>query len=509
MNSLTLPKAKVYGSPAGTTRPAGQLPGVFTKAQLMDMQGDLMLWCPALKPNFDAGGYDARLQIRRVSDRGQIARGIEAGWVWTTTIGNYPPNERQIAYEEAKQQGWTHWALHVAEMSAGGGYHGIYPVDQAFADGYGALMNTVHAELIAAGLIPVVAGPAPLGTPGGARLAAGFNAAQVLIAMSDWDNTNFAADRIRTIAETFPQALLYFERPQNASRAEPDPSPADPEPPTPTNGGSWIRGIQQRYPNFVGVLYEVNHPDGLDLCIAELKLANGWWRDVQQVLFESDTYWKFWDNLDRNQARDFNDHLLSSCPWLHGCMSGASMHTPIVPSSAGDIVIAADTDMINIDAARVVEPPDFRHWPITTKISRIEIRVGNVHVDFDKRDSWPTSTTPGWMGALQYSLGMALLINGVWYLNAPIEVWKGLDEYGGAIQSQTGVNGRGQIPANWFYNSRWGIMNGYQPQPGELIGLFVVAGDARNQWNPLHERSNVVVFPLPNPNETATFTFQG
>jgi hypothetical protein len=41
-------------------------------------------------------------------------------------------------------------------------------------------------------------------------------------------------------------------------------------------------------------------------------------------------------------------------------------------------------------------------------------------------------------------------------------------------------------------------MTGHQPAPGEQVGFFVTAGDARNNGRVVvKERSNVVVVPFP------------
>ena len=176
---------------------------------------------------------------------------------------------------------------------------------------------------------------------------------------------------------------------------------------------------------------------------------------------------------------------------------------------------------------------DLGAFPITTMIRRVHIRLNGVEVEFSKRDGpdrWPDNTTPGWAGPLQYSLGMALRIGaprfdnggriippgggppidtdpgggqaqGQWYASAPIETWYGANVIGGPIQEP------GQIPHNWFYDTRWGPMMGYQPRVGETIGLFVVAGDPRNHYTPIRERSNIVFVTLPAPQTTASFSF--
>ena len=49
---------------------------------------------------------------------------------------------------------------------------------------------------------------------------------------------------------------------------------------------------------------------------------------ASEVLGETDTYWKFWDDLDVNAERTYNDTLLAKASWLHGYFSGATSHKP-------------------------------------------------------------------------------------------------------------------------------------------------------------------------------------
>src|SRR5262249_34130150 len=124
-------------------------------------------------------------------------------------------------------------------------------------------------------------------------------------------------------------------------------------------------------------------------------------------------------------------------------------------------------------------PPDLADWPVTTTITDVEFQYqggDGVHVEFDKRDgpnSWPDITPPGWDGSLQYTLGMAELINGQWCASAAIQFWRGLPASGGNVALDS------QVGKNWYYDGRWGPMAGYQPATGETIGIFVVAGNVR------------------------------
>lgn len=446
-----------------------------TKSQLMDLQGDLMIWAPEV-------GCATEANIRC------NARGLQAGWVWLITINRFNAAHREQLYQDVIQQGYTHVPVQVV-CDGGEGYHGLYPDDCV---NYGPKTQTVLDELKAHKLIAVCAGVSPT-----MPLAAGIDPATCPIAMPDWDNSCDADSRIRAIGDVFPRStLLYVEVPCDYPQLDGGTVPIDVAP-TASNGGRWIAGVQKRYPNFIGVLYEVNHPDGLDSNLAQLAKLNTWWRDVQQVWFESDTYWKFWEALPAGEARAYNDTILKRAPQLKGFMSGGTTHpvVPAVPVPAGALGSTLDLHDATIES----DDPGIADWPIATTITALDLLPGGVHVEFDKADGpgrWPETpdlTASGGMGSLQYSIGMCERIGGSWHCSAPIELWYGLHANGGNVGEP------GQVPNNWFYDGRWGAMRGYQPQPGELVGFYVVAGDARNRVSPVHERSNVVLVPFPGP----------
>ena len=161
-------------------------------------------------------------------------------------------------------------------------------------------------------------------------------------------------------------------------------------------------------------------------------------------------------------------------------------------------------------------PTNLADWPVTTLITDVEFQYmgsDGVHVEFSKRDgtsSWPDVTPPGWTGPLEYTLGMAEYINGKWYGSAAIEFWRGLPAAGGNVAAdivtlgQCAAFGAGsscQVAKNWYYDGRWGNLAGYQPATGEIIGIFVVAGNLRGvtdgSQSPVQERSNIVLMPMP------------
>jgi hypothetical protein len=150
-----------------------------------------------------------------------------------------------------------------------------------------------------------------------------------------------------------------------------------------------------------------------------------------------------------------------------------------------------------MSAATILNSPfDLANWPVTTSLEVVDIRPNGVSVQFSKKDGagrWPDVTPPGWSGALQYTLGMCLTINGRWYCSAVVEFWHGLEVSGGPP---------GEFATNWFYDPvRWSPMTGHQPAVGETIGFFVCAGDCRNNsggtLSPAKERSNVVLVSMP------------
>jgi hypothetical protein len=159
------------------------------------------------------------------------------------------------------------------------------------------------------------------------------------------------------------------------------------------------------------------------------------------------------------------------------------------PGGAGDQLDMSQAAILN-------SPSDLASWPVTTSLTVVDMGPGGIAVQFSKKDGagrWPDVTPPGWNGPLQYTLGMCLNINNKWYCSAVVEFWYGLDRSGGPPQDYA---------LNWFYDPvRWTPMTGHQPAVGETIGIFVCAGDCRNNpkgtLSPVQERSNVVLVKQP------------
>ncbi len=136
-------------------------------------------------------------------------------------------------------------------------------------------------------------------------------------------------------------------------------------------------------------------------------------------------------------------------------------------------------------------PPDLGSWAVTTHITSITFTPSAFLVDFDKRDGpgrWPDVGFG--TGDIEYTLGMCVNpdAKGQWYCSAVVQFWYGRDLASTASPSDVGLE--------WFYDGRWAPILGYQPQPGEVVGIFVGAGNLRDSGNwAVEERSDVVLIP--------------
>jgi hypothetical protein len=482
----------------------------FTYDQIVDVQTNLMIYIgdnPALKPVFSQQvaadvWYDPRYHLRSKGDNGATPNGVASGdWFWCVTLPLAPESLWPQLIGAAKKLGWTHWFLHVAQPPDDW-YHAVYDTRGV---NWGAQTMKAHAALLMNGIIPVWAG---VSTAQG--LAAGIDGSQALAAMTDWDDFDTADCQINAVAAALPKALIWWERPGPSMQVQPTPDACSTVVPNPGNGGAWLRSVQQRVPNFVGIVYEVNIWDGLQPCIDEITRCHPFYRDVIENRGETNTYALFWQGGDLAHYQQLDDQLQAACPWLKGYMSGGTAH-PAPSGGGGTSGKLQPGDGFNFAAATQHRGPAFTGWPATTEITRLECRTNGVYVEFSKKDGpgrWPDIVPPGWDGALEYCLGLAMLIDGVWHVSAPIQFWNGLTVAGGNVgDPSVRDNGiAGTIHGDWFYSGEWGPLQ-RQPAHGEQIGFFVVAGNVRgvNDAVSVQERSNVVVVPFPDVNG-AVFT---
>lgn len=153
-------------------------------------------------------------------------------------------------------------------------------------------------------------------------------------------------------------------------------------------------------------------------------------------------------------------------------------------------------------------PPDVGFWDETAKITSVEFRDDAFLVDFDKRDGpgrWvDLDFGDGRGGTLEYTLGLCGNIGGTWHCSAVVQFW-----YGRELTASTPPS---YVGRNWFYDSRWGALNGYQPQDGETVGIWVGHGNLRGKsysgasCPQICDRSNVQMVTWANGGDTL-YTF--
>jgi len=173
--------------------------------------------------------------------------------------------------------------------------------------------------------------------------------------------------------------------------------------------------------------------------------------------------------------------------------AASGINTPY--SAAGSFVVQT----FNFALAKFWDnPSDLGTWPIGAKITYVEFTGSSMRVDFDRRegsDRWPDVVPPGWSGSLQYTLGLCRNIHGEWHCSAVVQFWHGrsLDE--------TAPPSR--FWREWWYDSaRWGPLGSVVPEEGEMVGVFVGAGDLRQRFFSqatcprVCEVSNVVLVPF-------------
>jgi hypothetical protein len=133
----------------------------------------------------------------------------------------------------------------------------------------------------------------------------------------------------------------------------------------------------------------------------------------------------------------------------------------------------------NIRAAKFWDnPSDTGSWPVGAKITSIEFTGFSMRVDFDRRtgsNRWPDVIPPGWVGGLQYTLGICRNFSGDWHCSAVVQFW-----YGRTLDDTAPAS---RFWREWWYDSaRWGPLASIRPVEGETMGVFVASGDLRQRF---------------------------
>lgn len=326
----------------------------LTKAQKTDFQGDLMLWVPALAPQCDpATGEDPETGIRCMSSDLGAPAGIRAGWVWSLSAIFYPAAKRELLFQKALSNGYTHFAVDVHQCDPGARwYHDIYPS----CAGKGPTITAILTRLKELGFVTVCAGYSDGGT-----IQSGINTALCDVAMNDWDNNANAACHVGAVSAAFPNALIYYELPAGRLDAPWNGKPVDDTcvPIGGKSGAQWINELKATYPRFTGILYERSAgPD--PAFTTKLTNAHAFWATAQEVLFETDTFQKFWTAPALSDAaqKAYNDGIRNSLPWIRGFMSSGTWHRrpspaqhTLVPYDGGVVANFGDSGLWRYDVA--------------------------------------------------------------------------------------------------------------------------------------------------------------
>lgn len=146
----------------------------------------------------------------------------------------------------------------------------------------------------------------------------------------------------------------------------------------------------------------------------------------------------------------------------------------------------------DLASAQIVDSPgDVGSWTPTATITHVDFSSGRFVVDFDKRTGsgkWPEAQKAGDPDT-QYTLGLCLNVGGRWVASGVVQFWSGRNlEAGGDVDD---------IAGTWFYDGRWGPLQGHQPAKGEPVGIWVGQGNLRGGHGatPVHERSKVLMLP--------------
>lgn len=167
---------------------------------------------------------------------------------------------------------------------------------------------------------------------------------------------------------------------------------------------------------------------------------------------------------------------------------------PATPAPSQPPITSGSGDAIDINAMAIEGPsPDVRGWPITRSISRASDDGATFRFGFDVEppDYWKWFTGNG-DDNYQYTIWFAAFVGGMWRACGFIQQWQGREQ-----QTDSPLN-------NWV--NLWGpggsadagVFSDYVPRPGDTIGFFVTAGNARafTAVSSVAERSNIVLVTL-------------
>lgn len=156
-------------------------------------------------------------------------------------------------------------------------------------------------------------------------------------------------------------------------------------------------------------------------------------------------------------------------------------------------------DGFDLAQVTVVGSPNVLSWPVTSRITALEFRPGNIHLAHTRLGQWPPVVIAADGTTQESTLWVFFRIGGKWYGTGG-ERWR-------PGQTDKALGKPSDIGPGWLYDqNRWGPMTGYVPRPGELVGFMVAAGSTRSDATiAVAERSAVMLIPFPQDGTRTAF----
>jgi hypothetical protein len=159
----------------------------------------------------------------------------------------------------------------------------------------------------------------------------------------------------------------------------------------------------------------------------------------------------------------------------------------------------ATVEGFRLGSVTILGSPDVRGFPVTSRITSLSFRPGTFHIDHERRGMWPPVLIDPDGTTQEATVWVFFYIEGQWYATGGERLRPN--------QTDKALDNPSSIGPDWLYaRDRWGVMTGYVPSPGDLVGFMVVAGSTRSDNNvAVRERSAVVLVPFPRDGVETSF----
>lgn len=198
---------------------------------------------------------------------------------------------------------------------------------------------------------------------------------------------------------------------------------------------------------------------------------------------ETPTSWETFDLLMQTPAGDWVPFEFPTAP------------TPILPPEPvpGDL----PPDWIDIQHVQVNgSDPACLDFPANATWNHCGFLADGLNINITTVSAWPPVVIDETGNPAQNAtLWMFLCIGGAWYATGAERLRP--EQILGSIKPEGPLDTL--VGEGWLYDaSRWGVMAGYNPAPGEIVGAAIVAGSTRtDNQTPVKERTPIVFFPWP------------